>query len=154
MMRNVLLGALALAACTATPSQLAGDFNLLSNGLAGAVTVLQTDGTLPAATSAKIIADLATVQSIATMVQNATAGVSSAPTVSQLVTAANKLTADLSALPNLPAQLHTAIAAADVLLPIIESEAGLVAASAAAPGVAMTPAAARGELRRAAAGTP
>ena len=155
MNRRTLLTTLALAplaACgTLTPSTVATDATTIVNGLAAIEPTIVGLAGIPAATAAKIAADLALAQSLLPSLSGIVASFSTPTTALQtIVTAVNDIlglatTAPLAAL--IPANVETILQAAAALLPVVEAAAGLSSASATAP--TMTPDAARVVLKAA-----
>ena len=139
--------ALALAGCAtgqnagATLQQAISDAELIANGLAAALP--QLGKVFTAGVLAKASAAIADIKTAAAAVAAAVSASAAQPAVAQLAAAVNGLVAALAGLP-LPAPISTALAAAAVLLPIIESTVGMAITAVTAHALpAMTPGEAR-----------
>lgn len=136
----VPVGALVACAGYQSASQLVTDVSLIASGLQGALPGLGTAGVSASA--------VAQVGKYVSQLQTLAAGVSSAlspnaSTVQQVIAVVGQIASIAG--PLLPPPWGTAIAAAEVLLPVIATAAGLVTAppTAAAVAPAMTPEQAR-----------
>ena len=147
--RNLLLGttALSVTACAGkTVDQVvvtvAADASTIANGLTGVLAQLgplaSTYG-ISGATMALIGTAVAGLQSVATQVSGATTAASAQPMVQKIETYVNTIVSALAGLP-LPPPISTALMAAAILLPVIESAVGLIINSA-SPGARLSAAA-------------
>jgi hypothetical protein len=145
MRRLFLLYPLLLLACTnTTPYQVATDIATLANGVAGAAKVLAQDNVLPSSTLVTVDQDVSIIQAAALAVAQATAQSAQQTAVQQAADALNAVVNTLATAKGIPQEVQTALQAAEVLLPVIETEVGLQAPAGAA--TAMIPDQARGIL--------
>lgn len=133
------LPAIGLAGCaslgiTLTPAQVAQDAASIAGGLAQVVASLGTAAGLSST-------DISTIAQWASTAQTAASGVASTltasqalPFVSQIAVAVNTVVAILAKVTVLPAPIPTILAAAEVLLPVLESAVGIAVPAGAAPG--------------------
>jgi len=145
-----------LAACagaTADLSQVITDVGLIASGLQGALPSLV--GSAGASVIAQITGWIADLQPIAAAIGGVTTVAGAQPLVTQIETILNSIVS-LAATFTLPTPFGPALAAAAVLLPIIEAAVNLLVPAASAAvhryATAMTPAQARAVLAQAAAG--
>jgi|BEDMetMinimDraft_2_1075160.scaffolds.fasta_scaffold00285_4 hypothetical protein len=138
------LTALLLAACqgTPTPAQVAADAAALAHGVGEIAQNLASLHDLSPALAA-------TIETASGDAAAAAQALATAETANATKTLALRLTGDVSAvvsalaaLPDLPKPVSEVLMAAEVLLPVFETEAGLTPPAAAAPGE-MSPEAAR-----------
>lgn len=140
----------ALAACSSTgstssmtPTQVITDIGLVAGGLAGALPGLVTAG-LPAASIASVTGLVNQIQSAADAVSASLTTTAAAPIVTQIVGVLAQIAATVG--PALPAPFGTALAAAQILLPVIAAAVGLVSSAPSTAAVSMTHAEARAAL--------
>lgn len=142
-----------LDACTtsqvaAALPQYAQDATTIANGLEVALTQLKTVNGVPPATLTQIGGYITDMQSVAAAISNAASASAALPSVQQLEADVNGAVSAAAALGSLlPPPVSTALQAAAVLLPVVETGVGLVV-NAVKPttGATMTPAQARGIL--------
>lgn len=130
--RVVLLGATALtaAACAGVTmdhavSQASDDISLIATGLAGALPALGKTFGIKPATVAQVGDIVVKIQTVAVAAKASTTVADVRPLVKQLETLVNGIVTALAGL-NLPSPFGPALAAASVLLPVVEIAVGFV----------------------------
>ena len=129
-----------LAACVNGAVSLptvATDADNIATGLAAAAKDLRDANVLSAAQLVQLDDALSAVQAAAAAVAQATSASAAQPEVEQLAAAVNAMVAAISEVPTLPAPVPEILAAANVMLPVLESAVGLPVPAAAS--AAMTP---------------
>jgi hypothetical protein len=140
------------SSATQVAAQVVSDVGTIAAGLAGALPALGATGAVPAALVAKVGGWVATIQQVAGQVVNGMPQASAQPLVKQIEGLVNDIVMALAGVP-LPPPFGPALAAAAVLLPVIETAIGLAVPGAARmTAAAMSPDEARLILRGAAAG--
>ena len=139
-----LVGALALAGCSSSPSTttttlltVANDVSLLATGLNNALSQPAVVALIPPTIEPKIQAALDDLTNLAVTVAKSTSSTATQASVTTVENDVNTIVAALAGLP-LPPPAPTILTAAEVLLPVIEAAVGLLVPPSAAVG-GMTP---------------
>jgi hypothetical protein len=132
MLRRFLItgvSALVLVACSSTAplteAKVAEDINLIANGFNNALSQPAVTAVIPAKVLPKIQAALADLMIVAAAVKADPASAMSKPTVAEVESDVNTIVGALAGL-TLPPPAPTILAAATVLLPVIEASVGIV----------------------------
>jgi hypothetical protein len=139
---------------TFNTSALAKDISIISLGIEPLIPVITTYTKTDAATTAKLQTLLSEIQANAASVATSTSAAGAQPYAKAVVTAVNAVVGIAATLP-LPATYKSILQAATVLLPVVETELGLMkvthpTAKVSLPAVDMTPEFARVVLKGAA----
>lgn len=155
--RSLLIGSTsaALAACTttdatfdATIARVSRDVQLIADGLNGVLKQLATLN-IPALTPtlmSTLITAVSGVQGVAASIRSVTDQAAAQALVQKMGTYVNAVVSAIGSIPNLPPQIQTGIAAAAILLPLIETALNMVLPKSAPPKMQMSPEMARGIL--------
>ena len=115
----------------------ANDADAIATGLAQAVKDLRTGNALSAAQMAQIDTALADVQATSAALAKAASQTQAQSLATQIAGDVNAIVAAASAIPTLPPPVPEVLAAADVMLPVLEADVGIQAPLGAAPGMSV-----------------
>lgn len=159
---TALIPVVALAACSGMStssssvsgiaSQVIQDVSLIATGLSGALPGLLSSGVVTGTVGTNIANIISKITSVASTVTSSLTTVQAQPQIQQLETLVNSLVTTAAGL-SLPTPFGPALAAASVLLPVVEAGVGLLVSTATTTAAAaMTPESARLILQAAAKG--
>lgn len=104
----------------------AQDVAIIANGLKGALPALAVAAKIPAENMASINQAITSLETLSSVVASAASTTQALPAIQQVETDVNAIVAALVGIPGLPTNVTLALAAAQVLLPVIETSVGMI----------------------------